>query len=381
MRKMGGGKQMKLGILCTMINGFGRRGYYNSQEIGLGRALARKGHEVMIYKGIDPSEKEEKVQVEKNLTIWYLPMKHLGAHGFMDCKYLDPQLKALFCFGDQQIFLPHVYRWCRRRRIPFVAYVGTAHSLDSNFKSKVMNALFAAGTLRIYKKNPVLAKTSAAKEELRQLGVPHAVIAQVGLDTAVLKKNIPADEKMRLRKEHGFEADDVILCNVSRLSWEKRPLELIDLFLQVKGKKKFKLIIVGNGPLEEELNEKIRKNGLEKEVKIYPNVPYEKMWEIYEMSDYYLNMNKGEIFGMAIMEAVYYKTSVAAIRALGPSVTLKDMKGHKLCENDDEMAEWITGPYPSEKDLQESSEKMASTFTWDRCADAFLQASSEKSSR
>ena len=48
---------MKLGILCTMINGFGRRGYYNSQEIGLGRALARKGHEVMIYKGIDPSEK------------------------------------------------------------------------------------------------------------------------------------------------------------------------------------------------------------------------------------------------------------------------------------------------------------------------------------
>ena len=381
MRKMAGGKQMKLGILCTMINGFGRRGYYNSQEIGLGRALARKGHEVMIYKGIDPSEKEEKVQVEKNLTIWYLPMKHLGAHGFMDCKYLDPQLKALFCFGDQQIFLPHVYRWCRRRRIPFVAYVGTAHSLDSNFKSKVMNALFAAGTLRIYKKNPVLAKTSAAKEELRQLGVPHAVIAPVGLDTAVLKKNIPADEKMRLRKEHGFEADDVILCNVSRLSWEKRPLELIDLFLQVKGKKKFKLIIVGNGPLEEELNEKIRKNGLEKEVKIYPNVPYEKMWEIYEMSDYYLNMNKGEIFGMAIMEAVYYKTSVAAIRALGPSVTLKDMKGHKLCENDDEMAEWITGPYPSEKDLQESSEKMASTFTWDRCADAFLQASSEKSSR
>ena len=84
---------------------------------------------------------------------------------------------------------------------------------------------------------------------------------------------------------------------------------------------------------------------------------------------------------MAIMEAVYYKTSVAAIRALGPSVTLKDMKGHKLCENDDEMAEWIIGPYPSEKDLQESSEKMAATFTWDRCADAFLQASSEKSSR
>ena len=50
---------MKLGILCTMINGFGRRGYYNSQEVGLGRALATMGHEVTIYKGIDPSEEEE----------------------------------------------------------------------------------------------------------------------------------------------------------------------------------------------------------------------------------------------------------------------------------------------------------------------------------
>ena len=51
--------------------------------------------------------------------------------------------------------------------------------------------LFAAGTLRIYKKNPVLAKTSAAKEELRQLGVPHAVIAPVGLDNAAFKEKYP----------------------------------------------------------------------------------------------------------------------------------------------------------------------------------------------
>ena len=37
---------MKLGIICTMINGFGRRGFYNTQEIGLGRELVRQGHEV-----------------------------------------------------------------------------------------------------------------------------------------------------------------------------------------------------------------------------------------------------------------------------------------------------------------------------------------------
>lgn len=51
------------------------------------------------------------------------------------------------------------------------------------------------------------------------------------------------------------------------------------------------------------------------------------MWEIYEMSDYYLNMNKGEIFGMAIMEAVYYKTSVAAILRPGTFCNIKRYEG------------------------------------------------------
>ena len=94
---------MKLGILCTMINGFGRRGYYNSQEVGLGRALAAMGHELTIYKGIDPSEEEEKVVVVPGLVVWYLPMRHLGAHGWMPVSALDAG-KTQGCGGaaDQQ---------------------------------------------------------------------------------------------------------------------------------------------------------------------------------------------------------------------------------------------------------------------------------------
>ena len=44
---------------------------------------------------------------------------------------------------------------------------------------------------------------------------------------------------------------------------------------------------------------------------------------VYAVQDVSLSIGKGEIFGMAIMEAVYYCTSVAAYRAIGPSVTLK----------------------------------------------------------
>ena len=113
--------------------------------------------------------------------------------------------------------------------------------------------------------------------------------------------------------------------------------------------------------------------GIGGEVKILKRVPYQDMWKIYTISDYYLNLSKTEIFGMAIMEAVYYHTSVAAINAIGPSLTLKDMKGHKLCAGDEEITQWILGPSPAEADLAESAEKIVRNFSWNTTANAFLR--------
>ena len=94
---------MKLGILCTMINGFGRRGYYNSQEIGLGRALAKLGHQVTVYKGVPYDEKEDCIVLSEGVNVRYLPMKNLGAHGLMNCRWMDKTMDGLFVFGDQRI--------------------------------------------------------------------------------------------------------------------------------------------------------------------------------------------------------------------------------------------------------------------------------------
>ena len=109
---------MLLGILCTMINGFGRKGYYNSQEIGLARALALMGHRVIIYKGVQ--EGAETVHFEKSIIIHYIEMPHLGANGYFSPKMLNKNLDGLLCFSDQQLFLPHVYRYCKKHNIPFV---------------------------------------------------------------------------------------------------------------------------------------------------------------------------------------------------------------------------------------------------------------------
>jgi glycosyltransferase involved in cell wall biosynthesis len=362
---------MKLGILCTMINGFGRRGYYNSQEIGLAKALADLGHEVVVYKGVLDGEKEDTVSVYHDVKVQYMHMRHVGAHGIMRCSKMDKDIKGLLCFADEQLFLLHVYHFCQRNGIVFVPYIGIAHSVNNDLKGKISDWLFHRGTLRIYRKRPVICKTWQAMEELGKLGVQDMRIAPVGLDVTVLKKNFDGVDRNELRKQYGYGPDDIILLNISRLVPEKRILELITLLDEIKDRKNFKLLLIGKGELRRAIDDKIKKLHLTNIVQIIDQIPYEKMWEIYTISDYYLGMNTGEIFGMAIMEAVYYETSVASRNGQGPSLILKNMKGHKLCENDAEIKQWICGLYPSKEELVASSHKVIEEFSWKKCAETF----------
>ena len=366
-----------------MINGFGRRGFYNTQEIGLGRCLVRKQHTVTIYKCLKKSKgvKQERIEIEPGLSIYYLPVNGLGAHGYLGASVIDKDLDGILCFSDNQIFLMHIYNFCRKNRICFVPYIGTTFSLHKGIHRKVMDFLFASGTLKIYKRNPVIAKTEGAKRELELLGVKNVEVAPVGLDEAVLKTDFKSCGKEQIRKKYGFKKEDVIICNVARMEPEKRTMDLLDIFLSVKDKKKFKLLLVGEGPLRNQVEDKIAANGIEDRVKMISRIPYKDMWEIYTISDYFVNLNKGEIFGMAIMEAIYYETSVAAINAPGPSLTLQGMKGHCLCTNDQEMEQWLLTEYPPAAELEESAKNIIKKFSWNRCADIFVRIVGSKFQR
>ena len=347
------------------------------QEIGLGRSLSQKKHRVTIYKCINAKQcdSREEVKISPDLSICYIPARGLGAHGYLPAGNLQKDLDALFCFSDNQLFLPHIFHFCKKNGIVFLPYVGIAHSIHKGLHAKIINTLFMMGTFQIYKKVPVIAKTEAAAQQLEKLGVKDIVVAPVGLDTSVLKKDFRKYDKAHLRAEFGFAQDDVLICSIAQMAESKRPLELVGIFSRLEEKKKFRMIMIGAGPLREAVRQKIADCGLESKIKLIERIPYENIWKIYAMSDYFVNLNQNEIFGMAIMEAVYYETSVAAFQsAPGPSGILKGLPGHCLCENDEQVEAWLTAPYPAKEALEESARKATQRFSWDRCADAFLES-------
>lgn len=364
---------MLLGILCTMINGFGRKGYYNSQEIGLARRLCKMGHRVIIYKGV--KEGQETVRLNGGaIIIHYLEMPHIGANGYCLSGIINSHLDGLLCFSDQQLFLPHIYRYCKRNNIVFVPYIGTAHSLyTGSLKGSITNTLFSLGTLRTYKKLPVIAKTPDAEKELQDLGVKNTQVAPVGLDMSIMHEGYEKEDKEELREKYGFSPESILICNISRMQPEKRVLELIDMFDYIKDAEFYQMVLVGEGDLEDEVDQKIKDLNLQDRIKRIPKIPYDQIWEIYVMSDFFVNMNKGEIFGMACMESVYYKTSVLAIDAIGPRITLDGMKCHHVCETDKEIEYWLRAPGPPADFLEDDFQKAKNMYDWHICADLFVE--------
>ena len=234
---------------------------YHGQALRAQGLLQQPGDRpVVIYKGTNDKSQVEDVRLEEGLIVHYMFMPYFGAHGYLDTALLDRDFDGMFCFSDQQIFLPHVVRFCRANGIVFVPYIGTTYSLYVNtLRGDVMNFLFAHTTLPLYRKMPVLAKTDAAKKELEALRVPaeNITVSPVGIDASVLKKDFLSADRAALRREYGFASDDVILLNVARLDHDKRTLDLLKLFHVVRGKKKFRLLIVGEGELRGAVDEKI----------------------------------------------------------------------------------------------------------------------------
>ena len=357
-----------------MINGFGRRGFYNTQEIGLGRELERQGHEVTIYKCIKKtgSEPAECVELGDKLSILYIPAPAFGAHGYLDTAILPIDLDAVLCFADNQIFLPHIYRFCARHGIRMVPYIGRTHSSSGGMHGFVMNTLFHLGTLRWFRQGPAISKIEEVRQELLELGVADVTVAPVGLDFSVMKADFRSYDRAALRREFGLLPQDTVICTVGRMGPEKHPLDLVDLYQQVREQKPCKLLLVGEGIQSEELKAKIAASKWKNDIILIDRIPNDRIWKVYAAADYFVNLCRTEIFGMAILEAMYYEVSVAALTAPGPSVTLYDMPGHKLCSSCEEVKNWLLAEYPSREQLHESAARTVQRYNWKPCADTFL---------
>lgn len=355
---------MKIGLLVTSIGDFGQKGFYNTQEIGLGKALDSFFDEVVIYKLVSSDNEyiEEPLEGCKNAHIRFIPSKKIGNNGILDIKLLDKDLDVLIYFTDTQLFVPKVYKWAIKNDIQFYPYIGVIESHSTNAVKRILINEFAKRNFEVYKKCHCFVKTPTVKCNLSKLGVNKITVTSIGLDRGLLYNGeIPS--KALLKNKYGFDVNDKVVLFIGRLIDEKRPIEMIEIIKELHSiDPNYKLIMVGTGPLESIIKNKINDYELQNVVKRIDKLPNSQVWELYSFSDCFVNLNEQEIFGMAILEAMYYGCKVVAWNAPGPNFIIEDNVSGFIVSSMEEMINKIE----DSKDMSSNSKiRVVNNFTWD----------------
>ncbi len=123
------------------------------------------------------------------------------------------------------------------------------------------------------------------------------------------------------------KSDEKILIHVSNLRPVKRVSEVLEIFKNVQKKIKSKLIIIGEGPDMEVINEFLEENPeLMDKIRLMGKV--NDLYKILELSDVFLLPSEQESFGLAALEAMAASTPVISSNAGGiPEVNIQGVTG------------------------------------------------------
>ena len=328
---------MRLGIVELYCGASGQKGFYNSQELGLARAMKPLGYEPVVFypgKGLAAPEEE---RTPDGICVVRVPAKAVGVHGRYDWKILlEYGVEAVQIGSDNQIFAPDLIRFCDKNGIRVYNYLGTVGSDTGNPLKALLMGLLYRRNLRAFRTHKCFAKTPAVARRLAQLGVPNVEVAPVGLDLSVIPEI--AEPKEALREKLHLPADQTLLLFVGRLDEYKRPLEAVRLLEQLPG---VVLVMIGTGSMDAEVEREAKNAGVWSRMIRIARLPNEQVQRYYAACDYYVNFNLKEIFGMSILEAMYQDCTVLACHAPGPDFILEDGVSGFLTQNTDTMAQLV----------------------------------------
>ena len=355
---------MKIGLLVLSVGNFGRKGFYNLQEVGLAKALGRNGHTVEIYKCVNKNQSAKPEQIAPHVVFHTVGLATVGNNSLFRCeKVLDSTLDMLVCFSDIQPMTSRVRQWAEKHHVAFVPYIGSTHSTSTSAVRRTLINLLACSAYAAYQKSGALVKTNAVKDELMKKGVTDIQVAPVGIDSDLLHRgyNVPREA---LLSALGLPDGMKYLLMVGRIESDRDPLDAVTVLDALHEKEAgYRLIVIGSGSLKQELADRLREKGLSDLVIWIEKVPNSEMWQYYRVSSALISFSRTEIFGMSILEAMYYGLPVYVMHAPGPDDIIVDGESGFLFSSPEEMAAAIAD-HPAGNIGEQAHRRVVERFCW-----------------
>lgn len=356
---------MNFGIVELYCGSSGKKGFYNSQEIGLARAMKKLGYTSFIFYPERDGESITEEPVEEDITIIRCPAKTFGVHSKYDWSVLNKyRINAVQVGSDNQIYAPSLIKYCDKHKIPVYSLIGTVGTDSTNIVKKVLMGVLYKRNLAAYRSHMNYAKTNTVRSRLNSLGIDRVGLAPVGLDVSIIPEICGTVDE--IREESNLPKDKKILLYVGRIDAYKKPEKMLAVLSDMPA---YYGIIIGDGALSEEFEKNIHDMGLNGRLKWIKKLPNDEVQKYYYAADYFLNFNSQEIFGMSILEAMYQGCTVIAVHAPGPDSIIADQQTGFLVNEYSEMEEIIRNNKFINRETARNH--ILKNFIWDNSAKQF----------
>ena len=360
---------------------------YNVQEIGLAKALTCKGVScgVVLYAGRN-KDREETYEFKKegkshSFRIYWLRGWKFFKNGFMPSVYrIMKEYDILQVHEYDQIFSWMLYS---KLKLPTVIYHGPyfhEYARGYNLKCRIFDALFLHW--RQYGHVVALTKSELAADFLRKKGFANVRAVGVGVDREQFLPKTGEIITCRLKKD----TSRFRLLYVGKIEERRNVYFLIELFESLrKRKRNIQLVLVGSG--EKEYQNKFLKkihSWMESgDIIYFEKASQKELALIYQRSDMFVFTSNYEIFGMVLLESMFFGLPVISSMNGGASVLIQDGVNGYIMDgfNIEKWVEKIMLLVKDQGQCAEMGKKAHETiekyFLWERLADQFLNAYDE----
>lgn len=351
---------------------------YNCQELGLAKALAAKGLKVsLVMGGLVASH----VKVESNgngVDVYYLKYKSINQSlcVFQGWKKLltrlSPDVIQVHEFGMYMSFL--VSQWASRNGVRCVLIQGNYDTTQKPILKQLeclFNSVYGKRVLRNI--DAIGCKTIAAKRYVRKYCNNQVTLTPVGLDESKFH-NYPSPEDFK--QKHGLHGKKILLY-VGKIETRRNPMFLLDVMKLLP--KDYCLVIVGDGPLLSQVKERIHSERISNALMLGKK-KQDELPSIYSASDLFLLASSYEIYGMVLLESMYFECPALSTKTAGAETLINNGKdgiiiGGELNANQwaDSIRKLFDTPTQVEKMGKCASDKIKSHFIWSKACENFLK--------
>ena len=355
---------------------------YNIQEVGLAKALVRKGHTCDIVFWTDREEEAVEIPVDETGVI-HVFYRHgrtkLKNTIFTDCEDLFEQYDI-----RQPCEYNQMQAWLLAKNKPqkTVIYHGPYYC-PFNKRYNLMCRMFDLFFLRRYIKQGTrfLVKSEMAKEFLIEKGIEstNVDVVGVGIDAQMLsskEENCKESLYKKLKKDRG----NLKLLYIGRFEKRRDIPFIIDVFKRIYEKRPdARLYMIGTGHSEylKKVFAYMDTAGVRDKVIWQEQMEQKYLSCIYRQVDFFLLPTEYEIFGMVLLEAMYYGNVVLTTRNGGSSTLIENGENGLVFEkkNARQWSDCVLNMSKTDKERigEKATLTIAEKYTWDNLAENFLK--------